>query len=341
MNSSDITSRRRVCIFPKMERGGPATFRRNLASRLQARGIDVTHDLREDPLDAVLVINGTRHLQQLWGCRRRGVRIIQRLGIPNSQHYPLLANLHLVPLVCARNAVTRFIRNNLADHIIYQSRFASEQWQIHGGLTDAPSTIIHNGVDLRRFSPEGEIQPRKAQICILNVEGTQGDDPFDIATNLGLHIRKRGKSFEIIMFGTPWNDATARLGRHPFIRYQGHVDAAQLPSYYRGADVFVPTDIWAGCPNSVLEALACGVPVLGHEAGVLPELINESAGRCVPCEGGRFIKGRSPGNWDALAEAALELVEGEAHFRCGARRLAEKHYDLDSMVDRYISILFP
>jgi glycosyltransferase involved in cell wall biosynthesis len=237
--------------------------------------------------------------------------------------------------------LTRFVRNNLADHIIYQSRFCLERWDSYAGKTTAPSTIIYNGVDLQQFSPDKERRESKDPLRIINVEGTQGADPYDIIINLGMNLRRRGINFEIMMFGAPWNNASARFARHSFIRYMGHIARSQLADYYRSADFFIPTDIWgAGCPNSVLEALACGVPVLGYQAGVLPELLDETSGRCVPCEGGHFVQGRSPGNWDALADAALELLHDKDRLRIGARNLAEKRYDVDSMVDKYIRILF-
>jgi glycosyltransferase involved in cell wall biosynthesis len=38
-------------------------------------------------------------------------------------------------------------------------------------------------------------------------------------------------------------------------------------------------DLNAACPNSVIEALACGTPVLGYDTGALPEMVPPKSGR--------------------------------------------------------------
>ncbi|MCB0119660.1 MAG: hypothetical protein KDD72_11565, partial [Anaerolineales bacterium] len=69
----------RICITPFVQgTGGMASFRLKFEQGLQARGIDVTHDL-DDKFDAALVIAGTRFLLDLNRVRRRGIRVVQRL----------------------------------------------------------------------------------------------------------------------------------------------------------------------------------------------------------------------------------------------------------------------
>jgi glycosyltransferase involved in cell wall biosynthesis len=233
----------------------------------------------------------------------------------------------------------RLVRSSLADHIVYQSHFVENVWNAAHGAAKVPSTIIHNAVDLTRFCPHGPRYQSWADICVISVEGSQGLDPFDIAIELARQLEETGLTTELLVFGKPWGDAETRFTRFPFAQFMGPVSNAELPYYYRGSAVYVLTDMLdAGCPNSVLEALACGTPVLGYAVGVLPELLAGSAGRCI-CYCGDPWKGEPPGNREGMATAALELLCEFNRFRDGARRLAEERYGLERMVDGYVRVL--
>jgi glycosyltransferase involved in cell wall biosynthesis len=112
----------------------------------------------------------------------------------------------------------------------------------------------------------------------------------------------------------------------------------RLPYFYRGAALYVLTDVIAACPNSVIEALACGTPVVGYDSSVLPEMLDRLAGRWVRPQGDPW-RGERPGNIGGLVEAALEIVRDNAAFRAGARRLAESRYDLNRMIEEYLDFL--
>ncbi|GIW50665.1 MAG: hypothetical protein KatS3mg081_0020 [Gemmatimonadales bacterium] len=227
----------------------------------------VSYDLFNRPYETVLVINATRHLVKLWRCKKRGARIVQRLGAINWLHLYLSVNLGEVVLAEGRNIIMRLIRSRIADHIVYQSNFVRNWWNNRCGVSKAPSTIIYNGADLKIFSPEGAAYKSEGEVCIISVEGTQGADPFDIAIRLAQGLQEAGLDVELLMFGSSFKDAHARYSRYPFVKFKGSVPNKELPYYYRGASFYVSTDILtAACPNSVLEALACGHTCVGLQA---------------------------------------------------------------------------
>jgi glycosyltransferase involved in cell wall biosynthesis len=96
-------------------------------------------------------------------------------------------------------------------------------------------------------------------------------------------------------------------------------------------------DLNAACPNSVIEAMACGLPVLAFDTGALKELVATDAGRIVPY-GGDAWKLDSP-NISNLAEGAKEILGNQANFNSGARARAEAQFGLDQMVDAYIGAM--
>jgi glycosyltransferase involved in cell wall biosynthesis len=324
------------------EVGGPASFQRKLLSGFRARGISVGFGPNgySSECRAALVINGTRHLGTLLEAKRRGARILQRLGSPfsSSKHQAVPAIRRVRTWIGDQLMIST--RRYIADRIVYQSCFVRESWEREYGLVKRPSAVIYNGVDLSMFSPDGSKYEPSADICMISVEGTQLSPHQSPAFLAAKEIRSRGKDLELLVFGNPWADAGTAYAQYPFVKFMGLVANEQLPFYYRGASAYVLNDIVnAGCPNSVIEALACGCAVVGYSPGVLPEILSKDAGICVHAQGDPW-KGEPPGNVNGLVDAAIEVVENNSEFRQGARRLAEERYDLDHMVDQYMDVLF-
>jgi glycosyltransferase involved in cell wall biosynthesis len=93
----------------------------------------------------------------------------------------------------------------------------------------------------------------------------------------------------------------------------------------------------AACPNSTIEAMACGLPVVAFDTGALPELIQGDAGRVV-LYGGDPWKLDTP-DIEGLAQATVDVLGNQPHFRVGARKRAEEAFGLDHMVEGYLKSL--
>jgi glycosyltransferase involved in cell wall biosynthesis len=90
-------------------------------------------------------------------------------------------------------------------------------------------------------------------------------------------------------------------------------------------DLVVHPALMEGLGVSLLEAAACGVPIIASNAGGMPEIVRDGVT-------GRLIE---PGDSSALAAAMIELLaNAELRRRCGAqgRRLAEAEFSLPAMV---------
>ena len=142
----------RICI-PGSPRtiGGPESFKRKLTQGLSEFDISVTYDLDEFPFDLVLVVSSTRHLLRLRNLKRQGVPIVHRLD--GFHWYSRNLGVFSKPRWTnhARNWMMRFIRDHLADHVVYQSRFIENWWHDAHGPARAQSSVIYNGVDTERF----------------------------------------------------------------------------------------------------------------------------------------------------------------------------------------------
>jgi glycosyltransferase involved in cell wall biosynthesis len=121
------------------------------------------------------------------------------------------------------------------------------------------------------------------------------------------------------------------------VEFTGIVPRERIPELDRSAHLLFSAEINAPCPNSVIEALACGLPVAAFQTGALPELVTGEAGRLVPYGGDPWKL--DPPNLGALASAAAEILAGPERFRRAARLRAEEAFGLDRMLERYLDVL--
>ena len=111
----------------------------------------------------------------------------------------------------------------------------------------------------------------------------------------------------------------------------------EIPELDRSAHLFYAADIHPACPNAVIEALACGLPVVAFDTGSFKELVPDGAGAIV-AYGGDPWRLETP-DFNALAEAAVAVVADQAGYRRRAREHAENQLDLETMVDGYLKAL--
>jgi len=105
----------------------------------------------------------------------------------------------------------------------------------------------------------------------------------------------------------------------------------------RSGHLLYSADLNAACPNSVIEAMACGLPVVAFQTGALPEMVKGGAGRLVPYGGDPWKL--EPPDLSALAEAGAQVLSDQPSYRKAARRRAEEAFDLEHMVDQYLHVL--
>lgn len=333
----------RICLTPRVHGvGGMVSFRHKLTAGLQARGIDTTNDLN-DTYDAVLIIGGTRDLPGLWRARRKGIPIIQRLDGMNWLHKHLQTGLRHYLRAEYGNFILSTIRRRLATAIVYQSHFSQEWWEREYGPTRVPNRVVYNAVDLDTYTPDGSHQRPADVYRILLVEGSlQGGYEMGLVTAVQLAetvANDHNLPIELMVVGkvSPALKAEWDARSSVPIHWAGQVDRERIPELDRSAHLLYSADLNAACPNSVIEALACGLPVLAYDTGALPELVSEDAGRVVPY--GSDPWKLDPPDVPVLAAAAVDIIHNQERFRLAARQHAEATFGLDQMLAAYLEAL--
>jgi glycosyltransferase involved in cell wall biosynthesis len=105
------------------------------------------------------------------------------------------------------------------------------------------------------------------------------------------------------------------------ITVTGHLpDPAEVARHLRLCDLFLLPALWEGMPNSLLEAMACGVPVIASDAGGIPEVVHDGVNGLLLSRAHLHLLGRRIEEWLALPEARQKgLAEA------GRRTVVEHH----------------
>jgi glycosyltransferase involved in cell wall biosynthesis len=356
---------KRICLAPRMRGvGGMVSFQHKLTEGLQHRGYEVGFDPADGAYTSVLIIGGTRQVAGVWRARRRGARIVQRLDGMNWLHKvrgrtrPALSLRHVLRAEYG-NWLLAWTRKRLAHRIVYQSEFSKQWWERVYGPANKPHRIIYNAVDLDRYTPQGDHTRPGDRWRILLVEGSlMGGYEMGLqaAVELGFYLSqilvdhpKLNRPIELMVAGKvsrevqdTWDQKfnenwAARSNGRFSLTWAGLVPGESISELDRSAHLLYSADINAACPNSVIEALACGLPVVAFDTGALPELVSQEAGRVVSY-GGDPWKLDSP-DTSALARAACDLLGNLDDHRQAARLRAEVEFSLEDMVDGYLEVL--
>jgi glycosyltransferase involved in cell wall biosynthesis len=112
--------------------------------------------------------------------------------------------------------------------------------------------------------------------------------------------------------------------------FPGLLSSVQIAEWMAAADVFCLPSYSEGCPNVVVEAIACGRPVVATNVGGIPELVDESCGILIPPRDSRSLA-------EALERALSTSWDPErirTHLGRGWDQVAEDTYQLCARVIR-------
>lgn len=321
---------------------GPANFQRRLEEGLSRHGIEVSYDLHDLPYDAILVIGATRKLLDLWQMHRRGVPIVQRLNGLNWIHRHVGTGWRHYLRAELNNLLLRTIRSGLADHVVYQSNFAQGWWDRVYGKAAVESSVVYNAVPLDIYTPNGAQDRPQDRMVVVMVEGNLSGG-YEVGLEMGVELARRLQQHhdlkvELHIAGNATEEVRSRWdpSMHPFVQWLGLVPIEKIPFLDRSAHLLYSSDPNPACPNAVIEALACGLPVVAFDTGALPEIVSKDAGKLAKYGGDPWSLEKP--DMDALVDAATEVLKDQSRFREGARARAVEQFGLDRMVEGYLQV---
>ena len=214
-----------------------------------------------------------------------------------------------------------------ADHVIYQSAFCQEAADRFLGSPQSGTEILHNAVDTKAFTP-GD-RPAGGPLILLG-----GDQTATYRLDTALRTLAELPEARLLVTGTVLEDGRGladELGLADRVMFTGRYAQRDALEIYRRAHLLLHPQVNDPCPNVVLEALACGLPVVHSASGGTPELVG-AAGIGVPSE--TSWEHDVPPNPRQLAVAVRDVLDRLDDYRAAARERA-KRFDFAPWVDRH------
>lgn len=344
-------------------RGGIATFNRSLlgalASHPGVRAVDVVPRLIVDDLgdvpdgvavDAKAAAGARAYVSHATAQSRRAEGIV-------------CGHLHLVPLAAAL-AVTRRVPLVLVLHGIEAwepPHGGLRGLALSAGLRRVDAHVAVSGVTRRRFEAWASVDSRHGRVIPNTFEPgpfTPGPYPDGLARRYGLEGRRvvltlgrlagleRRKGFDVMLEALPALaarvpdvayliagdgpdrprlEAKARaLGVADRVVFTGYVDEAEKPDHYRLADVFAMPSRGEGFGIVLLEAMACGVPVVASTADGSFEAVRE----------GELGPAVDPADTNGVLEAVVDALDQPKRVPPGL-----DHFSHDRFVERWHQLI--
>lgn len=309
---------------------GPGHFLAALTKSLPAKGVQEVFRLSDRP--DVLLVPGGAPAGFLEETASMGIPVVQRL---DGVYFDITEDY------AERNVPLRRTLEQ-ADTVIFQSEYSREMALRFIGRPRR-HLVIYNSADPEIFSPSGPI--RRPPFDRVVMAASRWRPHKRLRDVVDAFQRMRDGRTCLVIAGS-MDSLSLNLSASSDILLLGDVSQAELASWLRGADVFVHPAWRDWCPNVVVQALACGVPVVCSSLGGTHELVGDAG---IVVESGEHEEFRPLPLYDEarilrldpdrLSSAIEEgfLRKGELKKRSQAR--ASGFLSMDHVVEEYMHVL--
>jgi glycosyltransferase involved in cell wall biosynthesis len=213
----------------------------------------------------------------------------------------------------------------LAEAVFSSSRCSADWCARHYGLDSESTPILHTGIDTQLFRPLPVSKHERPTIVFVGrIERNKG---ADVLVDAGCRLADEYPNLRIRLIGRANPKAATELSQkalaagHPkLLEFTGYVGHDELPMELSRAHVFAAPSEYEGGPGFVyLEAMACGLPVMGCRGSGVSEVIEDGiTGFLVP-----------PHDIDALQNTLAQLLADET-LRMKMGRAAREHVEREA-----------
>jgi len=188
--------------------------------------------------------------------------------------------------------------------------------------------VVPNGVDPDHFCPDLATEAAEPTVLSLG-RFVEDKDPLNLVSAFCIAAGRVPEARFKVMGNGPLKDDAERLIRACSMESRISLlpGVSDVRPHLRRAAIFALASIREASPNVILEAMACGRPVVATRVGGIPELVLDG-------ETGLLV---DPGNPEAFAEALVDLLTDESKRRRMGRKARERileEFTLEKMVRR-------
>jgi glycosyltransferase involved in cell wall biosynthesis len=231
---------------------------------------------------------------------------------------------------------------HLADHVFWQSEFCRRAADHFLGKREGAGEVLFNAIDTQyRFRPAEVRMDRPFTFLLtgridahLGYRLTSSIEGLKAARNAGLDCRLiiAGRVDDYVVAASL--RLAQNLGVIKQVDFLGVYTQDAAAGIYQRADAYIMTKYLDPCPNTVIEAMACGLPILYSASGGVPEQVGPDAGVgiSVPESWDGVVRTPSP---DAIGAGMVEIAKKSASMCLAARRRAESQFEIVHWIERH------
>ena len=301
--------------------GGPGTFQKNLTDELEKKKILVRYKSDNIKTDYFIVIGSSiRNFFWLLRMKFQGSKMIHRID-GNKWQYKYKGNLTVKIKSILQNLLI-FLTQFLANKIVYQSEYVRQLWE--NKLVKNKTVIIYNGSEknyiYRNFSKD-------EKPTLISVEGN-----ICSAFN-SINLIKCLSDYDYEIYGEiDNNNYINELSYFKNVKIKGVVkrDAIKEILKKNKKYIFVSLEVKTACPNSVIEALNHGIPVIGYDSGSMREIVEENFGKLVKIDQNFNIDRNE-------VIKKIEIINDNYNSMNQSLKNLNKKFSLDFMTNEYVN----
>ena len=198
------------------------------------------------------------------------------------------------------------------------------------------SVIIPNGVDTDRFYPILHASTHNNRRIITTLSRIDNKKGLEYAIESMTKILKSHPDTVLRIIGdgdfkSELENRTNSLNIREAVEFIGTIPNTDVPNYLQKSDIFLLPSLFEGLPLTLLEAMACGLPIISTPVSIAPEIINKwSNGIIVPF--------KSP---EAIADAVINLLSNPNLMETYAKNsatAAKETMSWKSVAEQYIKL---
>lgn len=224
-----------------------------------------------------------------------------------------------------------------ADIVLYQSAFSLESSRRFLGEATGLKHVLHNAVDVARFRPRKH-RESIARLRLIALGSHHEVERLTVALRTLQELLQQSVDAELLIagrlqfradseasfkFDRLLNDSRL-LGR---VRILPPYSQEEAPSLLQSAHILIHPKYKDPCPTVVIEALACGLPVVGSASGGMEELVGDAGLLAPVADSWEIMHYPDP---LTMAKAITTVASEYAAFSDRARKRAETLFSLDS-----------
>lgn len=306
----------KIFISDKKLSGGPSVFRELLINSIKKRG----YHLASDSSESVDIELGFISFKS----KNAKKRILRLDGVYYQSHQ-----------VSMNSEIKQNIKK--ADAIIYQSEFSKSMVKNMVLNTSVSDCVIHNGTDLNKIKLTNTVKKHAKTQFVMCADWRNTKRPMSAVMGFCKWIKdNKIKDTKLVIIGDFSKYKNKILGEYKnSIVLLGDVKNSSIFPILKSSDFMLHLCFIDSCPNSVVEGVSCGLPVLCTNLGGTREIVGDY-GHVINCDSFNF----SP------IEKVLDNISPEIVSN-GINTLYNKNYDniniknldINEVVDKYIKFM--